>query len=207
NGRADDRGREEEWASPGYTSVELISDLLNNNQIKVLVYDKDGKAHIHQENTALALLKAKAITAEFSDWVYKDGGRRNQLVEIFNEKFNTRVNRQHDGAHLILPGKVPDAVIQMRRHQKNTIWRGISERFMLIDHAVGAGKTFTAIARAMERRRMGLSQKPAIVVPNHMIEQFTTDVYRLYPGAKVLAAGKKDFEKSRRRKLFAKIAT
>ncbi|MCY0916227.1 DNA translocase FtsK [Massilia antarctica] len=207
NGRADDRGREEEWASPGYTSVELISDLLNNNQIKVLVYDKDGKAHIHHENTALALLKAKAITAEFSDWVYKDGGRRNQLVEIFNEKFNTRVNRQHDGSHLILPGKVPDAVIQMRRHQKNTIWRGISERFMLIDHAVGAGKTFTAIARAMERRRMGLSQKPAIIVPNHMIEQFTIDVYRLYPGAKVLAAGKKDFEKSRRRKLFAKIAT
>lgn len=207
NGRVENRTNEEEWGSPGYTSVGLISDLLNNAQIKVMVYDNDGTAHVHQEHTALALLKAKAITAEFSDWVYKDGARRSQLVEIFNEKFNTRVNRQHDGAHLILPGKVPDHVIGMRRHQKNTIWRGITERFMLIDHAVGAGKTFEGIAIAMERRRMGLSKKPAIIVPNHMVEQFTSDVYRLYPGAKVLAAGKKDFEKRRRRKLFAKIAT
>jgi N12 class adenine-specific DNA methylase len=207
NGTSTNRANEEEWASPGYSTIGLISDLLNNHQIKVMYHDSEGNAHIHAENTALALLKAKAIAGEFTDWVYKDGARRNQLVDIFNEKFNTRVNRQHDGSHLILPGKVPDAVIGMRRHQKNTIWRGIAERFMLVDHAVGAGKTFTAIARAMERRRMGLSKKPAIIVPNHMVDQFTSDVYRLYPGAKVLAAGKKDFEKSRRRKLFAKIAT
>jgi N12 class adenine-specific DNA methylase len=206
-GAATNRASEEEWGSPGYTSVELIAALLNNSAIKVVYYDKDGGAHVDQEKTALALLKAKAISTEFSDWVYKDGARRNQLVEIFNEKFNTRVMRQHDGSHLFLPGKVPDAVIAMRRHQKNTIWRGISERFMLVDHTVGAGKTYTAIARAMERRRMGLSKKPTMVVPNHMVEQFTSDVYRLYPAAKVLAAGKKDFEKSRRRQLFAKIAT
>lgn len=199
--------RESEWATPGYSSVALISDILNNHQIKVTYRDMDGKTHVDGEKTALALLKAKAINAEWADWVYKDGERRGKLVEIFNEKFNTRVMRQHDGSHLILPGKVPDEIIGMRRHQKNAIWRGVSERFMLADHAVGAGKTFTAIARAMERRRMGLSKKPAIIVPNHMVDQFTADVYRLYPAAKVLAAGKKDFEKSRRRKLFAKIAT
>src|SRR5699024_1306546 len=45
------------------------------------------------------------------------------------------------------------------------------------------------------------------VVPNHLIEQWTADIYRLYPGAKVLAAGKKDFEAKRRRRLFGKIAT
>lgn len=201
------RAQEEEWGSPGYSAAALISDLLNSSQIKVTYRDQDGKTHIDAEKTALALLKAKAITGEWNDWVYKDGERRNELVQIFNDKFNTRIARQHDGSHLVLPGKVPDQVIGMRRHQKNAIWRGISESFGLLDHAVGAGKTFTAIARAMERRRMGLSQKPAIIVPNHMVEQFTSDVYRLYPGAKVLAAGKKDFEKSRRRKLFAKIAT
>jgi N12 class adenine-specific DNA methylase len=201
------RVNEEQWGADGITAAGIINELLNSRSIRLMSYDADGNPHFDEERTKLALLKARAIRNEFNDWVFGDGERRRQLVDLFNDKFNVRVNRQHDGSHLVLPGKVPDAVINMRRHQKNAIWRGISERFMLLDHAVGAGKTYTAIARAMERRRMGLSRKPMIVVPNHMVEQFTNDAYKLYPGAKVLAAGKKDFEKSRRRKLFAKIAT
>ncbi len=197
----------QDWASEGVKVDWLLHKIMNSEPVRVTYTDAEGKVHVDTERTALAQLKAKQIQTEFSDWVFADGDRRRKLVEVFNEKFNTRVSRQFDGSHLILPGKVPDAVIGMRRHQKNAIWRGISQRFMLLDHVVGAGKTFTAIARAMERRRMGLSRKPTVVVPNHMVEQFTADIYRLYPGAKVLAAGKKDFEKSRRRRLFAKIAT
>lgn len=195
-----------EWSTRRVSAADIVDHILNSRAIKVMDHDKDS-SWINHEETALAQLKAKEISNEFNEWVFNDADRRHELVELFNEKFNNRVVRQHDGTHLMLPGKVPDEVIKMRRHQKNAIWRGISERFMLLDHAVGAGKTFTAIARAMERRRMGLSKKPMIVVPNHMVEQFTSDTYRLYPGAKVLAAGKKDFEKARRRKLFAKIAT
>jgi N12 class adenine-specific DNA methylase len=202
-----DKAHEDQWGSEGISSSSIIEELLNSRTIRITYTDNDGNTHTDEELTKLALLKARAVRTEFSDWVFADGERRRQLVDLFNDKFNTRANRQHDGSHLILPGKVPNTVIKMRRHQNNTIWRGISERFMLIDHAVGAGKTYTAIARAMERRRMGLSKKPMIVVPNHMVEQFTKDTYRLYPGAKVLAAGKKDFERVRRRKLFAKIAT
>jgi N12 class adenine-specific DNA methylase len=160
-----------------------------------------------QVATEQVRLKADEIEREFRDWVFQDADRRNDLVKIFNDKFNTRVTRQHDGSHLKLPGKVPDTVIALRRHQKNGVWRTISERFALLDHVVGAGKTFTAIARIMERRRMGLSRKPMVVVPNHLVEQWAQDVYRLYPGAKVLAAGKNDFERKNRRRLFAKIAT
>lgn len=197
----------QDWASEGVKVDWLLHKIMNSEPVRVTYTDAEGKVHVDTERTALAQLKAKQIQTEFSDWVFSDGDRRRKLVDVFNEKFNTRASRQFDGSHLILPGKVPDAVIGMRRHQKNAIWRGISQRFMLLDHVVGAGKTFTAIARAMERRRMGLSRKPTVVVPNHMVEQFTADIYRLYPGAKVLAAGKKDFEKSRRRRLFAKIAT
>ena len=196
-----------EWGTDRTTAFDLVDDILNSRQTRVYDRDSDGKQHLNQEQTDLANLKREQIAVEFSDWVFQQSERRNRLVDIFNEKFNTRVARQHNGSHLTFPGKVPDLVIQMRRHQKNAIWRGISERFTLYDHAVGAGKTYTAIARAMERRRMGLSRKPMIVVPNHMVEQFGADVYRLYPGAKVLAAGKKDFERKNRRKLFAKIAT
>ncbi len=196
-----------EWGTERMGGVAMIAQKLNNRSIRITDTDSNGNEHLNEEETQLANLKADGIVREFADWVYLDGDRRTSLVDTFNEKFNTRVLRQHDGSHLVLPGKVPDAVIAMRRHQKNAIWRGISERFMLLDHVVGAGKTFTAIARAMERRRMGLSRKPMIVVPNHMVEQFTADTYRLYPGAKVLAAGKKDFEKARRRRIFGKIAS
>ncbi len=195
------------WSSDGADVSYLLSRLLNSQPIVVRRTDSDGNSYIDREATTLAQLKGKEISEEFLDWVFKDGDRRSALVEIFNEKFNTRVIRQRDGSHMKMPGKVPDSIIAMRRHQNNATWRGITERFMLMDHTVGAGKTFTAIARAMERRRMGLSKKPMIVVPNHLIDQWTADIYRLYPGAKVLAAGKKDFEAKRRRRLFGKIAT
>ncbi|GDY37224.1 hypothetical protein ACINB_31160 [Acidovorax sp. NB1] len=195
------------WSSEGAPADYIITRILNSKAVTVTARDADGNTFIDKERTALAGLKAREIEAEFGDWVFKNGERRQRLVDVFNEKFNTRVVRQFNGQHLQLPGKVPDAILKMRRHQMNAIWRGIYERFMLVDHAVGAGKTFTAIARAMERRRMGLSRKPMIAVPNHLVEQWAADVYRLYPGAKVLAAGKKDFEAKRRRRLFGKIAT
>jgi N12 class adenine-specific DNA methylase len=198
---------EDEWSADGYSSVELIEALLDNDTISVTYKASNGATVLDREKTDLANLKARAIAKEFEEWAFANSERRNQLVELFNDKFNTRVNRQYDGSHLVLPGKVPDSVTKMRRHQKNAIWRGVYERFLMLDHAVGAGKTYTSIAIAMERRRMGLSQKPLIVVPNHMIEQFTADAYRLYPGAKVLAASKDDMSKERRRRLFAKIAT
>lgn len=196
-----------QWSSEGAPVDYIVTRTLNSKPVVVTTKDEHGNTQIDREATALAGLKAREIVAEFGDWVFKDGERRQRLVELFNEKFNTRVVRQYSGQHLALPGKVPDAIIKMRRHQMNAVWRGIYERFMLMDHTVGAGKTFTAIARAMERRRMGLSRKPMVAVPNHLVEQWAADVYRLYPGAKVLAAGKKDFEAKRRRRLFGKIAT
>ncbi|MCA1458106.1 hypothetical protein I6F35_33775 [Bradyrhizobium sp. BRP22] len=205
----DDYSREkaDQWGTADVTADAILRGILNSRVPKVIREDGEGKKYVDQEATALVSLKAKEIENDFADWVFANSERRNLLVDIYNEKFNTRVNRQHDGSHLTLPGKVPDEVIRLRRHQKNAVWRGIYERFMLLDHVVGAGKTFTAIARVMERRRMGLSRKPMIVVPNHLVDQWTADVYRLYPGAKVLAAGKNQFDKKDRRRLFAKIAT
>lgn len=202
-----DQAKASQWSTEDLSGAFILGKLLNSQTPTVMHTDSGGKTYVDKEATALAMLKAREMVAEFGDWVFKDGDRRDRLVEIFNEKFNTRVIRQYDGSQLKLPGKVPDAMIKMRRHQMNAIWRGISTRFLLIDHVVGAGKTFTAIARAMERRRMGLARKPTIVVPNHLVEQWQADVYRLYPAAKVLAATKKDFEKKNRRRLLSRVAT
>ena len=189
------------------SAVELLQSLLNSKTPVMGWTDQDGRFHVDKDATTVAIYKGREIATEFGDWIFKDSERRARLVGIFNERYNTRVTRQYDGQHLTLPGKVPDTIIKMRRHQKNAIWRGISSRFLLIDHVVGAGKTFTAIARAMERRRMGLARKPTIVVPNHLVEQWQADIYRLYPGAKVLAATKADFEMKRRRRLLGRVAT
>jgi len=197
-----------QWRTDDASFQWLLGRLLNSRAIKIYTEpDENGTRYLDQELTALAQLKANEISNEFSEWVFRDTERRNKLVDIFNTKFNTRVTRQWDGQHLSLPGKVPDAVIRLRRNQLNAAWRGIQSKFVLYDHVVGAGKTFTGVATIMERRRMGLSKKPMVVVPNHLVSQWTSDFYRLYPAAKVLAAGANQFDRTNRRKLFAKIAT
>jgi|GEM_PF-3263742 len=198
------------WKTDRMNAVKLVDALLNSRTIKVRDSWKDESGShsvVNVAETEAAVAKASEIVQEFESWIFADADRRERLVSAFNRKYNVMVNKQRDGQHLTLPGKVPDAVIKMRRHQLNAIWRGICDRNVLYDHAVGAGKTYTGISRAIERKRMGLSNKPMIVVPNHMVEQFAKDAYRLYPGVKVLAAGKKDFNKGRRRRLFASIAT
>ena len=198
-----------QWATSGrsWSPSEIVTRLLNSQSMRVTYVDSDDKTVVDETATAESTQKASEIFNEFLDWVYRDDDRRVRLVALFNEKFNTRVPRQRDGSHLTLPGKVPDQVIKLRRHQVNAVWRGITDPAVLYDHVVGAGKTFVAIARIMERRRMGLSRKPLVVVPKHLVEQWAADVATLYPGAKVLTAGEADFKRQNRRRLFAKIAS
>lgn len=59
----------------------------------------------------------------------------------------------------------------------------------------------------MESKRLGLAQKSLFVVPNHLTEQWASDFLRLYPGANILAATKKDFEPANRKKFCSRIAT
>ena len=190
-----------------YHGDALFMALMNNRQIKVMTKDADGKSTVDAKATEEANSKADDIKQAFQDWVFKDSDRAEVLVRAYNDANNNYVVRKYDGSWLKFPGKVPDDVIRFRRHQRNAIARTIQDRTTLYDHVVGAGKTFTAIASAMEMRRMGLIRKPLMVVPNHLVGQWASDFYRLYPGAKVLAATKKDFQRENRRRFLAKIAS
>ena len=198
------------FGTPKAAPSWIAEQIMNNKSIKITkrVYvGGDEKTLVDVEATEAAIAMADAIKMEFADWIYGQSEIAQGLKNLFNERYNAMVPEKYDGSHLQFVGKVPDSVIELRTHQKNAIWRGMTNQFVLYDHAVGSGKTFTGIARAMERRALGLSKKPVIVVPNHMIEQFSSDVYRLYPNAKVLAAGQADFQTAKRKKLFARIAT
>lgn len=195
------------WGTPNYAGSELLASLLNNRDIKVTYRDSEGKTHTNKEATEQANIKAQEIRERFQDWLFADSERAELLVRAYNDANNNYVTRKYDGSWLRFPGKVPDSIIKFRRHQRNAIARIVQDRTTLLDHTVGAGKTFTVIAGAMELKRTGLAKKPLVVVPNHLVKQWAADFYRLYPGAKVLTATKKDFERINRRRFLARIAT
>ena len=131
--------------------------------------------------------------------------RRNELVSKYNVLFNSTRPREYDGSHLKFPGMTPD--IELKGYQKNAVAHVLYGNNTLLAHCVGAGKTFEMVAAAMESKRLGLCQKSLFVVPNHLTEQWASDFLRLYPGANILAATKKDFQPANRKKFCSRIAT
>ncbi|MGV3532011.1 MAG: DEAD/DEAH box helicase family protein [Chthoniobacteraceae bacterium] len=195
-----------EWGTERYSALELIQDALN---LKTpTVYDSDPKTKnsvINPTETEAARDKMEKLKERFKAWVWEDDERRERLCRKYNDEFNSVRLRVFDGSHLTLPGSSDR--ISLRPHQKNAIWRIVQSDNTLLAHAVGAGKTYTMVAAAMEAKRLGLSTKPMIVVPNHMLAQFSSELLTLYPTANILVAGKDDFEASRRARLFSRIAT
>lgn len=160
---------------------------------------------MNKKETMIASQKQEAIREAFKDWIFKDPERRQVLVEKYNTLFNSTRPREYDGSHLIFPGMTPD--IELKPHQKNAVAHVLYGGNTLLAHCVGAGKTFEMTAAAMESKRLGLCQKSLFVVPNHLTEQWASDFLRLYPGANILAATKKDFEPANRKKFCSRIAT
>lgn len=197
------------WGTPDRDAVDIFTRIMNSKDLTIRRKDANGNQFVDVEATQAALDKADEIRNEFETWIFKDADRRERLVKHYNDNYNTTIDSKVDGSYLEngLPGKVPNDVIGLRRHQLNAVARIIRNGKALLDHVVGAGKTFTIVAAAMEQKRLGLARKPMVVVPNHLVAQWSTDFYRLYPGAKILAMSKDDFAKTHRRRMLAKIAT
>ena len=115
-----------------------------------------------------------------------------ELVQLYNERFNSTRPREYDGRHITFPGMNPE--IRLREHQLNAVAHDLYGGNTLLAHEVGAGKTFEMVAAAMECKRLGLCQKSLFAVPNHLTEQWSGEFLRLYPSANILVATKKDFE-------------
>ena len=194
-----------EFGAGGKSPEWILDKILNSKQIRV-TQTIDKQTILLPTETQEAVDMAKTIKTEFESFIYSHP-QIDKIARLYNEKHNAIVPRRYNGSHLELIGKVPDEVIKLRTHQMNAVWRGVTTNAVLYDHSVGSGKTFSGIARAMERKRLGLSKKPVLVVPNHMVGQFAQDIYRLYPSANILAAGTKDFAKAKRKRLFGQIAT
>lgn len=162
-------------------------------------------AVLNQDATTIAQQKQDMIKQAFADWIWQEQSRREMLCKIYNEKYNSIRPREYQGGHLVFPGMNP--LIELRPHQRNAIAHILYGGNTLLAHCVGAGKTFEMAAAAMESRRLGLAQKPMIVVPNHLVGQWANEFLQLYPSANLLVARKKDFETRNRKKFCGRIAT
>ena len=188
-----------------------IAELFNAiaNKQSVVAYDppadRNSSRTVNKERTKALGPIVKRMSATFKDWVMADPMQASLLTKEYNDTQNTHAPRNFNGKYLKTVGASP--AVRLRNSQRNAAWRMIQSPVTLLDHVVGAGKTFTVITGIMERKRLGLSNKPMVVVPNHLVGQWAADFLKLYPGANILAATPKDFAAKNRRRLFARIAT
>ena len=189
-------------------AYKILEDSLNLKDVRIydtIVEDGKEKRVLNKKETTIASQKQEQIREAFKNWVFDNPERRQYLVEKYNRMFNSIRPREYDGSHLTFPGMSPD--IELKEHQKNAVAHVLYGNNTLLAHCVGAGKTFEMAASAMESKRLGLSNKALFVVPNHLTEQWASDFLKLYPGANILAATKRDFEPANRKKFCSRIAT
>ncbi len=211
-GKSYDRSNVKAYSTYGTSRInayKIIEETLNMKDVRIFDYIEDDegrkKAVLNNKETQIAQAKQELIKQGFKDWIWNDPNRREKLVRLYNEKFNSIRPREYDGSHIIFSGMNPE--IELREHQKNAVAHILYGGNTLLAHAVGAGKTFEMTAAAMESKRLGLCSKSLFVVPNHLTEQWAAEFLQLYPAANILVATKKDFEMKNRKRFCGRIAT
>ncbi|HEL0218127.1 TPA: DEAD/DEAH box helicase family protein [Streptococcus equi subsp. zooepidemicus] len=211
-GKSRDRGNdlaEMTYGTSRVNAYKLIEDALNLKETKVFdqIVNPDGSktSVLNKKETLLAGQKQELLKEEFKNWIFNDQERRNRLVKLYNERFNSIRNREYDGSKLSFEGM--NTKIELRPHQKNAIARSLYGGNTLLAHVVGSGKTFEMVASAMESKRLGMCSKSLFVVPNHLTGQIGREFMQLYPSANIMVADKKDFEPKNRKRFIGRIAT
>ena len=194
-----------EWGTPRADAATLLRASLNQQLHTVYDEADDGRRVRNDPETIAAREKQDVLCERFTAWVWEEPARAGRLADRYNELFSSTVVPQHDGSHLSLPGLA--ATFTPHPHQRDAVARVLTDGRALLAHAVGAGKTATMVMAAMEQRRLGLARKPAVVVPNHMLEQFAREWLQLYPTARLLIADREKLSKEHRTEFAARVAT
>lgn len=167
--------------------------------------NKSVKYVINAQETMIARAKQQQIQEAFASWVWKEPERRDTLLRIYNETFNTVRPREFDGSHLVFPGM--NTEMKLRKHQLDFAARVIYTGTGLAAHEVGAGKTAALIAAGMYLKNLGAIHKAVFVVPNPLVGQWATEFYRFFPNANLLVSTAEDFTPKNRNRYISKIAT
>ena len=196
------------WGTGRVPAPQLAQAILEQRAITVhdtVLTDGGERSVLNPDATLAAQEKAAEMGERFSEWVWEDPARAAKLARIYNDRFNSLVLRNYDGTDSSMPGLA--LTFRPRPHQVAAVARIVHEPAVLLAHEVGAGKTAEMIIGVTELRRLGLARKPAVIVPNHMLEQFAREWLQLYPHARVLVARREELQGERRRRFIARCAT
>lgn len=197
----------QQWGTERMPAGRLLQRIASQKPITVHDPQPDGPPVFNPTETAAAVEKAALLQERFADWLWESSERTTRLVTDYNRLFNSTVLRDYtaEGKLLTLPGLAKD--FEPREHQRAAVARMIAEPSVGLFHAVGAGKTAEMVIGTMELKRLGLVNKPALCVPNHMLEQFSREWLQLYPETRLLAASSAELTEHRRRQFVARCAT
>lgn len=194
-------------------AYEILEDCLNMQSTTVrdrqeYTNDRGDKAVryvINPKETMIARAKQQQIQEAFASWIWRDPERRDALLKLYNDTFNTVRPREYDGSHLVIPGM--NSEMKLRKHQLDFVARVIYTGTGLAAHEVGAGKTAALIAAGMYLKNLGAIHKAVFVVPNPLVGQWATEFYRFFPNANLLVSTVDDFTPKNRNRYVSKIAT
>lgn len=177
-------------------AIRIIEQTMNARTVKVYdytyYYNGTFDRVLNKSKTLEAQEKQRAIIRAFEEWIFEDEYRKAKLQEAYNDTYVGYTFSPYNGSFLRLPDLNPE--IELYQHQRDAIARILlSQSNVLLAHDVGTGKTYEMVVSAHELKRMGLSDKNLVVVPNNVLKA-TVDAHKLlYPDDKILAVFPKDF--------------
>ena len=197
------------YGTPRLSALKIMEMTLNARTVKV--YDevsrperKSGVARVlNKPETLAAQEKQHALQQAFQDWIFRDEKRVNHLETLYYDTYCCNVSSRFDGSFLRLPDLNP--AVTPFRHQRNAVARIVLDKNVLLNHAVGSGKTYEIIIGVHERKRMGLSPKNLVVVPNNMLDTFADAHRLLYPDDLFLVISPGDFTPSKRSEALERL--
>ena len=199
------------YASHGYTGEKLFAYALHDTipEIKKEVMRGGEWVKVPDEEAMQEVAtKIQEIRGKFNAWL--DGrpiAVRDELVRLYNERFNCYVRPSYDGSAQTFPGLsfAQFPYDDLYPSQKDAIWMIKQNGGGVCWHEVGAGKTMVMCVAAYEMKRLGLVQKPLIIGLKANVHEIADCFRKAYPSAKLLYPGKEDFTPANREELFSKI--
>lgn len=194
-----------------YNGEELFVHALHDTvpEITREVYRNGERVRVPDEEAMQeAATKIQEIRDRFNHWLDNRSAEvRDELVRVYNERFNCYVRPRYDGSAQTFPNLSFEQFPydSLYPSQKDAIWMIKQNGGGICWHEVGTGKTMIMCVAAYEMKRLGLVNKPMIIGLKANVHEIADTFRKAYPMAKVLYPGKEDFTPANRKEVFSKI--
>ena len=204
-----------ESESRRYDGVNLMKHALQNTSPDITkkvnkLIDGEIKEVKVRDSEAIQLANSKIdeIRNGFTEWLRDQTPQfQGRIADLYNRTFNCFVRPAYDGGHQTFPGLDLKGlgIDGLYNSQKDAVWMDKLQGGGICDHEVGGGKTLIMCCGAMEKKRLGLANKPMIIGLKANIHEIARTFCTAYPNARVLYPGREDFTPKNRERIFREI--